>query len=124
MSIRQQVLNVRTMQVRKNSKWCAWQQPVASPDVYTMFCCDCALCHQFQFRVGKGPGGKPRAQFRVTRANLYTQMKRKHRSERHHITFLKKGEKIVALVDNAMVITLVNGLRRGGARVKRKKRRG
>jgi hypothetical protein len=39
-----------------------------------------------------------------------------------HITILKKGEGVRALVDGAMVITLVNGLRRGGSKIERKKK--
>lgn len=121
MAIRPQVLNVSTMRAQRNSPWSAWVQPVMSPKVYTLFCCDCALCHQFQYKVRIGKDGKPRVIWRVKRANLYTQMKRKHLSEKGHIEILKKGEKVVALVDKAMVITLENGLRRGGSKKEKKK---
>ena len=115
------------MRTRRNSPWSAWVQPVMAPKVYTLFCCDCALCHQFQYRIRVGGDGKSRVQWRVKRANLYTQMKRKHKSEKGHIDILKKGERVEATVDGAMVITLENGLRRGGKRrlpKKKGKRRG
>lgn len=117
MSIRPHVLAVRTMRREKNAPHTPWVQPVMSPKWYTLFCCDCALAHQFQFRIHKG-----KVQWRVKRANLYTQMKRKSKEERGHITILKKGEGVRALVDGAMVITLVNGLRRGGSKVERKRK--
>lgn len=124
MTIRRQVLNVKTMRrAPKDSDKTPWQQPIAYPKWYTLFCCDCALCHQFQFRVGKDGTGHDRVQFRVRRANLYTQMKRKHKSEAGHIERLKKGECVRALVDGVYVINLTNGLRRGGAKHEKRKPR-
>lgn len=124
MAIRREIVNVKTMRrSRKDPDKTAWQQPIAAPKWYTMFCCDCALGHQFQFRVGKGPKGEPRAQFRVRRADLYTQMKRKHKSEKGHISILKKGECVRALIDGVMVISLVNGLKRGGSKQEKPKKR-
>lgn len=117
MAVNPRILGVKTMRRAKNSPISPWQKPVMSPRWYTLFCCDCALAHRFQFKVR----GK-QVQFRVKRANLYTQMKRKHKSEKGQITILKKGEAIRALVDGAMVLTLVNGLRRGGGKVERKKK--
>lgn len=123
MAIREAVLTVRTMRTAKGSKWSAWQQPVMRPKRYTMFCCDCSLCHQFEFRVGQDRDKKPRVQFRAKRADLYTQMRRKSKVEKKHISSLKKGECVRALVNGAMVVSLVNGLRRGGTkREKRNKR--
>lgn len=123
MPIRKRILDVKTLRRVKGKEFTVWQQPVMQPKWYTMFCCDCALCHQFQFRIAHSPKGKPHVQFRVRRANSYTQLKRKHKSEQGHIARLKKGDCVRALVDNAMVITLVNGLRRGGAKTQRKKKR-
>lgn len=119
MAVNRRILGVKTMRRANNSPISPWQKPVMSPKWYTLFCCDCALCHQFQFRIRNEI-----VQFRVKRANLYTQMKRKHETEKGHITVLKKGEKIRALVDGAMVLTLCNGLKRGGGKVERKKKKG
>lgn len=124
MAIRKQILNVRTLRRAANESVTPWQQPVMSPKWYTLFCCDCALAHQFQFRIYKSsPKAAPKVQFRVKRADLYTQMKRKHKSEKDHISILKKGECVRALVDGAMVISLVNGLKRGGTKRENKKRK-
>lgn len=87
-----------------------------SPQRYTMFCCDCGLAHQFQFRIGKDRKGRDRVQFRVKRADLYTQMHRKRKATKGEVDVLKKGEAVVATIDGAMVITLQNGLRRGGVK--------
>lgn len=125
MAIRKQILNVKTLRRAANESVTPWQQPVMSPKWYTLFCCDCALAHQFQFRIWGGDKGqlKPRVQFRVRRADLYTQMKRKHKTEKDHISLLKKGECVRALVDGAMVISLVNGLKRGGTKREQPKKK-
>lgn len=110
------------MRARPNTPWSSWVQPVMAPKLYTLFCCDCDLCHQFQYRVRFDKHDKPHVQWRVKRANLYTQMKRKHAAAKGKIDLLKKGEKVVALVDGAMVITLENGLRHAKHKVERRKK--
>lgn len=114
--INRQLIGVRTTRRAKDSEWTSWQQPVKMPKRYTLFCCDCGLAHQFHFRVHKD-----RAQFRVRRADSYTQAHRKQKVAKREIELLKKGERVKALIDNVMVITLTNGLRRGGARKQRRK---
>jgi hypothetical protein len=55
-----------------------WVQPIR--DGYRMFCCDCGLCHEFQFRlvpIGRGRGRK--IQFRARRNNRSTAQKRRQR---------------------------------------------
>lgn len=84
--------------------------------LYTLFCCDCCLAHQLHFRIVMSPKGKRCIQYRIRRADMYTQMMRK---KTRSITKLNKGEKIKALHDGVMVAVLPNGLRRG----KRKKRK-
>lgn len=116
----------RSLSRAPNSPWTPWQQPVAFPQKYRLFCCDCGLAHNLQFRVGKDGEGYDRAQFRVSRADSYTQHHRRlvTKGRNSKIVLLKKGEGVRATVDGAMVITLSNGLRRGGAKVERRKRRG
>lgn len=89
-----------------------------------MFCCDCALCHQFQFKIVTGPRGAAAIQYRVSRADLYTQMKRKHKSEKDHIHLMKKGERLEATADGVYMIVLKNALRRGGGKRKKKRSKG
>lgn len=119
------VVGCRTLHRASKSPWTSWQQPVTLPKKYRLFCCDCGLAHNFQFRIGKDGDGHDRVQFRVSRADSYTQAHRKLRSKgrKPKIIFLKKGEAVRATVDGAMVITLVNGLRRGGAKIVRKPKR-
>lgn len=117
MAVHPQLIALKAMRAKKDSVWSDWIQPVLHPKRYTLFCCDCALCHQFQFRIVTNPKtGEQRIRWRVKRANLYTQMKRKHKVESDRITLLNKGERIEALHDGVMVITLENGLRRGGGK--------
>lgn len=124
MALNPKIVGVTAMRPKKDSVWSEWQQPVLHPRRYTLFCCDCALCHQLQFKVVTTKRGTQLVRYRVKRADRYTQAKRKHKAERGHIELLKKGEKVVALIDNVMVITLENGLRRTKKRkVERRKRR-
>lgn len=110
MAIRQDVLNVKTMPRRPGSKWSGWQTPVLAPKLYTMFCCDCGLAHQFQFRVVADPADPEdlAVQYRVSRSEGYTKAKRESKTEAGHIVRLKKGETFEAK-GPTMLIILQNG---------------
>lgn len=97
----------------RNDEWTRWQQPVMYPKRYTMFCCDCGLAHQFNFRIHSFSEGDV-VQFRVRRADLYTQRHRKNLAKKGKIESLSKGERIYATRDGVFCLTLTNGLRRGG----------
>lgn len=54
----------------------AWIQP-SSMRKHFIECCDCALVHEFQFRVVNG-----QVQFRARRADRYTARQRKRRGRK------------------------------------------
>lgn len=110
---------------KKETEWCGWQQPVMVPKKYTLFCCDCCLAHQFEFKIIRNAKShsdkeiKDRIIFRVRRSNGYTQAKRKHESKKTPSTTngsggimaLKTGERLRA-INPVYVAVLPNGLKR------------
>lgn len=59
--------------------WSIWQEPILSPSVYRMACCDCGLVHDLEFTIGKSEDGiTDRVHFRARRNPRSTgQMRRR-----------------------------------------------
>jgi hypothetical protein len=124
-ALRKKIVAVEGLTVEGQSEWCGWQQPVMVPKRYVLFCCDCDLAHQFEFKIirnAKAVGDKKvkdRILYRCRRANGYTQAKRKRDAKKTPartgagggIMALKTGEKLRA-ISPVFVAVLPNGLKR------------